>query len=147
MKFGENCFNKSYKVGILNPEEASGKSETNIESISWLRQAWNFNIIFQIPVIMMEASEKVVEFKEKLMNNLMSCADNESGYEDGVSDVNDTLNDSIDTADTVTESRDNDDKDEVIRDLVDNTSSLTIDTSTRLVLVHGCFYDILNIIF
>ena len=57
---------------------------------------------------MMEASEKVVEFKEKLMNNLMSCADNESGYEDGVSDVNDTLNDSIDTADTVTESRDND---------------------------------------
>ena len=147
MKFGENCFNKSYEVGILNPEEASGKSETNIESISWLRQAWNFNIIFQIPVIMMEASEKVVEFKEKLMNNLMSCADNESGYEDGVSDVNDTLNDSIDTADTVTESRDNDDKDEVIRDLVDNTSSLTIDTSTRLVLVHGCFYDILNIIF
>ena len=63
----------------------------------------------------------------------MSCADNESGYEDGVSDVNDTLNDSIDTADTITESRDNDDKDEVIRDLVDNTSSLTIDTSTRLV--------------
>ena len=96
---------------------------------------------------MMEASEKVIEFKEKLLNNLMSCADNESGYEDGVSDVNDTLNDSIDTADTITESRDNDDKDEVIRDLVDNTSSLTIDTSTRLVLVHGCFFDILNIIF
>ena len=57
MKFGENYFNKSYEVGILNPEEASGKSETNSESISWLRQAWNFNIIFQIPVIMMEASE------------------------------------------------------------------------------------------
>ena len=60
--------------------------------------------------------------------------DNESGYEDGVSDVNDTLNDSVDTSDitdsTISVSKEN----ENIDSLIEKTSALMLDFSTRLVL-------------
>ena len=82
----------------------------------------------------MEDHEKIVDIPEKRKVTNTKSADNESGYEDGVSDANDTLNSSIDTTDvTITLSKDTkDDHDQVIlNSLVDNTSSLTIDTSTR----------------
>ena len=57
--------------------------------------------------------------------------DNESGYEDGVSDVNDTLNDSVDTSDlnegTISDSKEN----ENIDSLIEKTSALILDFSTR----------------
>ena len=57
--------------------------------------------------------------------------DNESGYEDGVSDVNDTLNDSVDASDiaddTITVSK----IEENLDSLIENTSALILDSSTR----------------
>ena len=86
----------------------------------------------------MEDHEKIVDIPDKLKVSNTKSADNESGYEDGVSDANDTLNSSIDMTDiTITlskDTKDKDDHDQVILDsLVDNTSSLTIDTSTRYI--------------
>ena len=87
-------------------------------------------------IVDMEDHEKIVDIPEKLSVTNTKSADNESGYEDGVSDGNDTLNNSIDTTDiTVTLSRDNKDKDDdhdqvILDSLVHNTSSLTIDTSS-----------------
>ena len=74
--------------------------------------------------------------KKENIKAVVSClsVDNESGYEDGVSDVNDTLNDSVDTSDitdgTISVSKDN----ENIDSLIEKTSALLLDFSTRYVL-------------
>ena len=84
----------------------------------------------------------LVTYKPSLKSSVSNlCADNESGYEDCTSDVNDNLNDGAETEDlsgvTVTRSKSSksvlDDQDhEVTADsLVETTSALTIDSSTR----------------
>ena len=69
------------------------------------------------------------EHVKAVISNL--SVDNESGYEDGVSDVNDTLNDSVDTSNitdsTISVSKEN----ENIDSLIEKTSALILDFSTR----------------
>ena len=81
----------------------------------------------------------LVTYKPSLKSSVSNlCADNESGYEDCPSDVNDNLNDGAETEDlsgvTVTRNRsvlDDQDHEVTVDSLVETTSALTIDSSTR----------------
>ena len=77
--------------------------------------------------------------KQLLKNSISNFSvDNESGYEDGVSDVNDTLNDSVENVEVdstvitdVPKTHSGDENHEekiVLQSLVKHTSTLTIDS-------------------